>query len=478
MSSLEIKAHSPIDKVQEAPPKTAESSKPHCSNNKAPDMPLITLEELGKGVKAFTQLAKTQGTPDKVKKGRRVSLIHGYKSPRVKKGDRNIPTIITPQDIPTMITPLTKEVEELEEMDDTESISTLTRADHDNEVVITSPERPLQTTTMESNTKTAEQFPALKSPTLTNSAKRKRSSKDSLSPGPSAFLTGYKPPSCPTPQDQPQAPKISDPSSTQTAGNDKNKEEFHTYMLPENKLLQVVIRGIPSEIDIKEVEEELKSLGYTLSGITRMKKAQAFPNKNITMETFNFFENLDESASAGKNFPTLDLVSDEANKAFAKSSMLQRSPQGDKTQQKHRKPKSKSKDRDKKEKDQQRRKTITEIPVTVTKVSPRVESAITSLATAANHPQPASKEIGTGFDIKYCLLEQQNDKLNKENERLTKLVETLSAQITDQSQMLKDQSKQIANLQTQMETLIQSMPGQEANQSNIMETDEETSHTS
>ncbi|CAH0557084.1 unnamed protein product [Brassicogethes aeneus] len=244
--------------------------------------------------------------------------------------DRNIPTIITPQDIPTMVTPLTKEMEELEEMDDTESISTLTRADHDNEVVITSP-------TMKGNTKTAEQFPALESPTLTNSAKRKRSSKDSPSPGPSAFLTGYKPPSCPTPQDQPQAPKISGPSSTQTAGNDKvqtvkplsakippivfrkkerwtmiskeinankwgftkatntaegikffpstiesyrkisaflsqNKEEFHTYMLPENKLLQVVIRGIPSEIDIKEVEEELKSLGYTLSGITRMKK--------------------------------------------------------------------------------------------------------------------------------------------------------------------------------------------------------------
>ncbi|CAH0562997.1 unnamed protein product [Brassicogethes aeneus] len=32
-----------------------------------------------------------------------------------------------------------------------------------------------------------------------------------------------------------------------------NKEQFHTYLLPEEKLLQVVIRGLPLEIDLEEL---------------------------------------------------------------------------------------------------------------------------------------------------------------------------------------------------------------------------------
>lgn len=51
----------------------------------------------------------------------------------------------------------------------------------------------------------------------------------------------------------------------------------HTYPLPEEKQLRVVIRGIPSEIEDKEVEEELKLLQFTPSLVVRMKKKGGNP---------------------------------------------------------------------------------------------------------------------------------------------------------------------------------------------------------
>ncbi|CAH0558640.1 unnamed protein product [Brassicogethes aeneus] len=50
-----------------------------------------------------------------------------------------------------------------------------------------------------------------------------------------------------------------------------NGEQFHTYMLPEDKLLQVVIRGFPQEIDIKEVVSEIKERGFHPQSAIRMK---------------------------------------------------------------------------------------------------------------------------------------------------------------------------------------------------------------
>ncbi|CAH0551010.1 unnamed protein product [Brassicogethes aeneus] len=43
---------------------------------------------------------------------------------------------------------------------------------------------------------------------------------------------------------------------------DSNREQFHTYQLPEDRLTQVIIRGLPLELEIKEVADELGELGF------------------------------------------------------------------------------------------------------------------------------------------------------------------------------------------------------------------------
>ncbi|CAH0562957.1 unnamed protein product [Brassicogethes aeneus] len=58
-----------------------------------------------------------------------------------------------------------------------------------------------------------------------------------------------------------------------TAFLQQNGEQFHFYQLPEERLLQVVIRGIPLEIDIKEVEAEIRQK-FNPTLITRMKKGK------------------------------------------------------------------------------------------------------------------------------------------------------------------------------------------------------------
>ncbi|CAH0556539.1 unnamed protein product [Brassicogethes aeneus] len=119
------------------------------------------------------------------------------------------------------------------------------------------------------------------------------------------------------------------------------------------------------------------------------------------------------------------------------------------------KKKAKSKEQDKekkekkekekeKEKDRSRRKTLNDIPSTTNKV---VENEVARINSKINQNNAAHS---SGFDIKKCLLERENEKLAKDNERLTKLVETLSAQISAQS-------AQIENLQLQMEKLVDSL---------------------
>ncbi|CAH0562995.1 unnamed protein product [Brassicogethes aeneus] len=104
----------------------------------------------------------------------------------------------------------------------------------------------------------------------------------------------------------------------------------------------------------------------------------------------------------------------------------------------------KKKEKKEKEKDRSRRKTLNDIPSTTNKV---VENEVARINSKINQNNAAHS---TGFDIKKCLLERENEKLAKDNERLTKLVETLSAQISAQS-------AQIENLQLQMEKLVSSL---------------------
>lgn len=52
-------------------------------------------------------------------------------------------------------------------------------------------------------------------------------------------------------------------------------KQFHSYMLPEDRQLRVVIRGLPLEIDLKDVEADVKEKGFSPTVLTRMKKGSA-----------------------------------------------------------------------------------------------------------------------------------------------------------------------------------------------------------
>ncbi|CAH0555085.1 unnamed protein product [Brassicogethes aeneus] len=54
----------------------------------------------------------------------------------------------------------------------------------------------------------------------------------------------------------------------------ENGEEYHTYMLPEEKTVQVVIRGLPLEIDIADIKQDLLDHQYHPTIVTRMRRGQ------------------------------------------------------------------------------------------------------------------------------------------------------------------------------------------------------------
>lgn len=51
-----------------------------------------------------------------------------------------------------------------------------------------------------------------------------------------------------------------------------NKEEFHSYQFPEIRQINAVMRGLPIEIELKEVERELRERGYSPGTVTRLKR--------------------------------------------------------------------------------------------------------------------------------------------------------------------------------------------------------------
>lgn len=51
---------------------------------------------------------------------------------------------------------------------------------------------------------------------------------------------------------------------------DKENIEYHTYRLPDEKSLMIVIRGVPVEVEPKDVEEDLIDQGFSPIKITRM----------------------------------------------------------------------------------------------------------------------------------------------------------------------------------------------------------------
>lgn len=52
---------------------------------------------------------------------------------------------------------------------------------------------------------------------------------------------------------------------------EQNNLPFHTYQLPEEKHLHVVLRGIPTDISTEEVKEELTTMGFHPKEVYRMK---------------------------------------------------------------------------------------------------------------------------------------------------------------------------------------------------------------
>ncbi|CAH0556540.1 unnamed protein product [Brassicogethes aeneus] len=54
----------------------------------------------------------------------------------------------------------------------------------------------------------------------------------------------------------------------------ENGEEYHTYQLPEERMVQAVIRGLPLEIDIKDIKNDLIEHNYHPSTVIRMHSSQ------------------------------------------------------------------------------------------------------------------------------------------------------------------------------------------------------------
>ncbi|CAG9822152.1 unnamed protein product [Phaedon cochleariae] len=52
---------------------------------------------------------------------------------------------------------------------------------------------------------------------------------------------------------------------------EQDKHEYHTYSLPEDKLLSVVMRGIDMSVEIPDIEDDLKSKGLEIKIVHRMK---------------------------------------------------------------------------------------------------------------------------------------------------------------------------------------------------------------
>lgn len=58
---------------------------------------------------------------------------------------------------------------------------------------------------------------------------------------------------------------------------------FHLFQLKEEKELRIVLRGVPQEVEIEEVENDLKERGYEFSSVHRMKRGTTvFPMVLIT----------------------------------------------------------------------------------------------------------------------------------------------------------------------------------------------------
>lgn len=58
---------------------------------------------------------------------------------------------------------------------------------------------------------------------------------------------------------------------------------FHLFQLKEEKELRIVLRGVPQDLDIAEVEEDLKLQGFHFSSVSRMKRGtKIFPMVMLT----------------------------------------------------------------------------------------------------------------------------------------------------------------------------------------------------
>lgn len=62
------------------------------------------------------------------------------------------------------------------------------------------------------------------------------------------------------------------------------KTEYHTLPLPEDKVLKVVIKGLPSDITTGELTDELQDKGYEIKNIRQFSNAtKKFPIYMVTL---------------------------------------------------------------------------------------------------------------------------------------------------------------------------------------------------
>ncbi|CAH0562996.1 unnamed protein product [Brassicogethes aeneus] len=190
-----------------------------------------------------------------------------------------------------------------------------------------------------------------------------------------------------------------------------NGEEYHTYSLPEDKLLQVVLRGIPTEIPIKDIEAELVALGYNPSGLIRMKKGpQRLPMPLLIVKVPK-----DQTSIYQQSF-TIPING-------------RKKPPN--TNKKKKKGEEKNDDAHKGGDPGKR--------TTGGKISPKIQEKITQF-------QKTSTQT-PGLD-------EEKQRMTKENLRLACLVDNLTKQLAAQTELLTRQSAQIEQLQIQLAQLV------------------------
>lgn len=70
------------------------------------------------------------------------------------------------------------------------------------------------------------------------------------------------------------------------------KAEFYTYQLKEKKPLRVVIKGLPRDLEIKLIEDDLKNQGYLTQKISKLKEKNGIETNMVFVELERIYKTI------------------------------------------------------------------------------------------------------------------------------------------------------------------------------------------